>query len=241
MKIRTILALTFLALFAVDAAAQTTTVRRATARHQTVTHKTVTHRAAAPAPDVVVAQPAPQINVPPAPPAQVVVQSTYEAGTMIGEVLKWLAAVFGPIFATVATGWLYMEARKLGIDVTDADRARAQEILVNGLHVGAAEAAEGLAGKGEFEIRNNSINRMIAYGKDYGLSTFKRLGMDPTTAEGQAALRDKAMALIANPDVATPKLLDFSKLVAAAPAADAPPIAPRPAAPAEGQVFPGKL
>src|ERR1700681_1817628 len=59
-------------------------------------------------------------------------ETTISIGTLAGQVLTWVMAVFGVPIGTLATAILWKVLKRIGVSLTDASRARLQEIIVNG-------------------------------------------------------------------------------------------------------------
>lgn len=153
--------------------------------------------------------------VAPAPATQTTVQTTgpvssnttISVGTLAGQVLAWIAAAFaGPIGAMIV--WVLVRVlKKLGIDATDALRARLQEIIVNGLNVSAKAAQERLKGQGQVEIKNAAVQNTVAYVQEHGADTIKALGLDPESGDAVEAIKARIETAIADPAAPTPPIL----------------------------------
>ncbi len=140
--------------------------------------------------------------------APVTSDTTISVGTLAGQVLTWVVAVFGVPIGTLVTAWVYRLFRLAGIQMTDAMRARFQEIVLNGMHLGAAQAEKDLAGQGTITIRNAAVANTIAYARRNGADELKQMGVDPNDNAVVDVVKARIAALAADPTVATPKALD---------------------------------
>lgn len=165
-------------------------------------------------------QPAPVV-VTPAPAAQqntitttapVSSQTTISVGTLAGQLLNWVVLAFsGPIGGMIL--WVLVRfLKKLGIDATDALRARLQEIIVNGLNVGAKAAEDKLRGKGQIEIKNAAIQGAVIYAQTHGADTIRALGLDPQSGAAVEAIKARIETAINDPTIATAPVLDGAKV-----------------------------
>lgn len=154
------------------------------------------------------AQPAPQMQAPGhGLAAPVKSDTTISAGTLAGEVLTWVAAVFGVPIGTLITAWLYRAFTLAGVAMSDAMRARLQEIIINGINLGAKKAAAEASGKGEIEIRNAAIAHTIAYVQTHAAGELRALGIDPDSNLATEAITARIMTAIADINTPTPKVL----------------------------------
>jgi hypothetical protein len=135
-------------------------------------------------------------------------ETTISVGTLAGQVLTWLAAAFGSILATVFTAWGVRLFKTAGVQLGDAARARLQEIIVNGLNIGAATAAQNLAGKGQVQVKNEIVAQAVAYTQTHGAEAMKTLGLDPNSGAAVQAIKARIETAIADPTVPTPAVLD---------------------------------
>ncbi len=138
-------------------------------------------------------------------------QTSISIGTLAGQVLTWAAAAFGSLAATVFTAWGVRLFKLAGVQISDNARARLQEIIVNGLNVGAAQATKDLAGKGQVEIKNETVAAAITYAQAHGKDAMKQLGLDPQSGAAVEAIKARIETAIADPAVPTPAVLDPSK------------------------------
>lgn len=183
---------------------------------------------AEPAPAVTPASPPPAVVAPAPPPATAPVtqntvtttgpvtsQTSISIGTLAGQVLTWAAAAFGSVAATVFTAWGVRLFKLAGVQMSDAARARLQDIIVNGLNVGAAQATKDLTGKGQVEIKNETVAAAVAYAQAHGKDAIKQLGLDPQSGAAVEAIKARIETAIADPTVPTPAVLDPSKVAPA--------------------------
>lgn len=129
-------------------------------------------------------------------------------GSMGADVLTWLAAVFTPVLGTMITAGLYQLFKKMGIDMTDAMRARLQELVVNGLNVGAAKATDALRSAPPMVVKNAAVAHAIDYVQTHGADTLKALGFDPKDPKAIEAIQARVESAIINPDVPTHPVLN---------------------------------
>ena len=134
--------------------------------------------------------------------------TTISIGTLAGQVLTWAAAAFGSVAATVFTAWGVRLFKLAGVQMSDAARARLQDIIVNGLNVGAAAATQNLAGKDKIQIKNETVAQAIAYTQAHGADAIKQLGLDPNSGAAIEAIKARIETAIADPAVPTPAVLD---------------------------------
>jgi hypothetical protein len=134
--------------------------------------------------------------------------TTISIGTLAGQVLTWAAAAFGSVGATVFTAWGVRLFKLAGVQMSDAARARLQDIIVNGLNVGAAAATQNLAGKDKIQIKNETVAQAIAYTQAHGADAIKQLGLDPNSGAAIEAIKARIETAIADPAVPTPAVLD---------------------------------
>jgi hypothetical protein len=140
--------------------------------------------------------------------APVTSDTTISVGTLAGQALTWVVAVFGVPIGGLITAWVYRLFRLAGIQMTDAMRARFQEIVLNGMHAGAAQAERDLAGRGTVAIHNEAVANTIAYARAHGADELKQMGVDPSDNAVVDVVKARIAALAADPAVATPKALD---------------------------------
>lgn len=140
--------------------------------------------------------------------APVTSETTISVGTLAGQLLNWVVLAFsGPIGGIVV--WILVRVlKKLGIDATDALRARFQEIVVNGLNSSAKVLEDRLAGQGKIAVKNAIVAQTVVYTQEHAADTIKALGLDPQSGEVVQAIRARIETAIADPLVATPKVLD---------------------------------
>jgi hypothetical protein len=167
---------------------------------------------AAPAPPAVAAPPA--ATAPPVTQNTVTTtgpvssDTTISIGMLAGQVLTWAAAAFGSVAATVFTAWGVRLFKLAGVQMSDAARARLQDIIVNGLNVGAAAATQNLAGKDKIQIKNETVAQAIAYTQAHGADAIKQLGLDPNSGAAIEAIKARIETAIADPAAPTPAVLD---------------------------------
>lgn len=149
-------------------------------------------------------------------PAPVVVQQAPKVahlplGEYLGDVLEYIATFFGTVISTLVVAWLSRVFKNAGIQVTDQLRDRLQELVVNGVNLAAAEAADKLKGKGEIDVKNQLLARTVTYVQDHGADTLKKLGVDPKDPKFVEAVQARIEAAVNNPATPTPPVLDGQK------------------------------
>lgn len=134
--------------------------------------------------------------------------TTISVGTLAGQALTWIAAAFGVPIGTLVTAWLYRLFAKAGVDMTDAMRARLQEMVINGLNIGAADASKELAGKGQLAIKDRVVATAVRYVQEHGAKELKALGVDPMSNIAVSAITARIQTAITDASQPTPKVLD---------------------------------
>ena len=154
--------------------------------------------------------------------------ATISVGTFSGEVLNWVAMVFGTPVAGFLILWLKALAKKAGIEVSQAASDKLDAIIVNGINIGAAKAGADLAGKMTVEVQNKVLADAVNYSKDHGANTISDLaasnggvfsflkGFDPNDPKVHEALAARATATL--------NTLSPDTVIAAASLPTAPPV-----------------
>lgn len=110
--------------------------------------------------------------------------TTFSFGALAGQVLSWMAVVIAPVIATLLGNWLVKLAAKVKVDIKDADRARIQEIVENGIKWGAAKLNILLNGSVTPANKAAIIKAVVTeYLPEKGAETVKALGGDVTDAK----------------------------------------------------------
>jgi hypothetical protein len=125
-----------------------------------------------------------------------------DTGTTAGSVLTWVVATFGTTVGGALTALILRYLKNAGIQGADLLRSRLQEIIVNGLNMAAADAAQRLAGRGKVEIKNEAVAGAVRYAQVHGAEIMKQLGQDPLAVTTVDALKARIETAIADP--ATP-------------------------------------
>ena len=143
--------------------------------------------------------------------------STYaNYATLAGQVLTWAATAFGSLLATIFAAWGVRLFKLAGQDLSASARARLQEIILNGLNIGAQAAAKNLAGRDPVVVKDAVVAQAIAYTQTHGADTIKALGLDPHNGTAVEAIRARIETAIADPNVPTPEVLGGPPLAAKA-------------------------
>jgi hypothetical protein len=136
--------------------------------------------------------------------------TTISVGTLAGQVLTWIAAVFGVPIGGLLTAWLYRLSRLAGVQITDAMRARLQDIVVNGLNIGVKKAATDLRGRGQVDVKNEAVAHAVEYVQVHGADSLKALGIDPGSDLAVEAIKARIETAITDVNAPTPKVLASS-------------------------------
>lgn len=139
--------------------------------------------------------------------APVTSETTISVGTLAGQVLAWIAAVFAVPIGALLSAWLWRLFQLVGVQVADQARARLQEMIVNGLNVGAKKAESDLRGRGQIEIKNAAVAETVRYVQAHGADTLRELGVDPASSKAVEAIKARIETAIADPVTPTPALL----------------------------------
>lgn len=126
-----------------------------------------------------------------------------DTGTIAGQALTWVVTTFGGSVGIMLTVLLQRMLKRKNIEITAAQLSRFQELVVNGLNLGAAEAAKRMQGAGKIEIKNAAVARTIEYVQMHGADTLKSLGFDPTSPAAVDAIRARIESAITDPNTAT--------------------------------------
>lgn len=146
-------------------------------------------------------------------------ETTISVGTLAGQALEWTITAFGVPIGTLLSAWLYRLFRQAGVNLSDSMRARLQEIIINGLAIGAKKASENLAGRGQVEIKNAALVNAVKYVQDHGADTIKELGFDPNSNIAVEAIKARMETAITDVNTPTPAVLGGPPQPVAAPAA----------------------
>ena len=134
--------------------------------------------------------------------------TTISVGSLGSQVLQWIMVAFGPVIGSMVVWVLVRVLKKLGIDATDALRARLMDIVVNGLNSGAKQIESNMQGKDPVEIKNAIVANAVVYTQNHAAETIKALGLDPNSGAAVEAIKAKIETAIADPTVPTPAVLD---------------------------------
>jgi hypothetical protein len=140
------------------------------------------------------AQANPSIMTDPPMPVQIFspTKETVAFGDYAGAILQWMLPIFLPIIAGLAVD-LYVKLRtKLGLSTTDSQRDKFQEIVENGVALGAHDVQANLSGKLTYDVKNQVMASAVTYAKV--------LGVDPTSPEAEEAIRARVAKMLANLD-----------------------------------------
>lgn len=141
--------------------------------------------------------------------------TTISVGTVAGQALQWVVTVFGAILGTAGTALVVRLFTKAGIAISDSARMRLQEMVINGINIGAKAAEANLAGRGKVDIKNAAVASAVTYVQTHGAETLKQIGVDPNSNAAVDAIKARIETAIADPMTPTPKVLDPTPPVAA--------------------------
>lgn len=165
---------------------------------RSITPYAVAQATPAPAP---VAVPAPSAGTTITTTAPVNSDTTVSVGTIAGQVLTWILAAFAVPIGGFVVLVLSKFAAGVGFSLDDARRARLQEIVVTGLHAGAAVLTRNFDGKIPINLKSTLLANTVRYVQEHGADTLKALGLDPTSPEAVAAIQARAERALADPAV----------------------------------------
>lgn len=143
-------------------------------------------------------------------------ETTISTGSIAAQALQWVGATFGAVIGTALTALIMKWFKLAGIQISDAARARLQEIVVNGLNASAKAAETELQGKGQVEIKNATVAKTIAYVQAHGADSIKQLGLQPTEQAAVDAIKARIETAVADPTVPTPAVMDAPEPTVAA-------------------------
>lgn len=113
-------------------------------------------------------------------------------GSIIGEVLQWLALVLATPLGILAAAWLKRAFTAAGLTATEAMLAKFQDQVANGVALAAHEAQVDLKDKLPVEVKGNIASRVVVYVQDHGAETAKALGFDPNDPKFIEAVQARA-------------------------------------------------
>ena len=133
--------------------------------------------------------------------------SNVSIGSIGGEVLNWAVAAFGAPVAALLSAWLYRLFALAGVQLTDTQKEQLQKIIVNGLNGAFADVSQTMAGKGEIEIKNQTIANAVTYTQEHGGEIIKALGLDPQSGEAIQAINARIQTALNDPKQPTPEAI----------------------------------
>ena len=138
-----------------------------------------------------------------------VVVAKVSGGGIAAAVIEWLQVAFGSVIGLAITALSIKGLRLLGINVTDANKAQLQAIIVNGLNDAAAKAAVSLRNNQRLDINVKSqvVAGAVAYAQKHGADTIKALGLDPRSGEAVEAIRARIETALNDPATPTPPVI----------------------------------
>jgi hypothetical protein len=164
---------------------------------------------------------APVVVVPP-PIAEA--KTTVALGDYAGAITMWMLPILLPMLAAFATDLFVKLRTRLGLQTSDAQRTQFQQIVENGVALGAHEARASLSGKLTFDVKNQIMASAVDYAKNHGVDTLKAIGVDPESPEAEQAIRARAAKMLADLDAAA------TAVMAGVPATPPSPLSPDTAA-----------
>ena len=134
------------------------------------------------------------------------VTTTVKGGTLAAQVLEWLQVVFGST-AGVAFLWVVIRGLKyIGIQITDAQKAQLQAIIVNGLNAAAVKAEVSLKNNRDLDvpIKNQIVADAVTYTQEHAAETIKALGLDPKDPKAVEGIKARIETALNDPATPTP-------------------------------------
>lgn len=131
-----------------------------------------------------------------------------ETGTIAGEAILWVGSVFGTTIGAALTALILRLLKNAGFAGSEVLRQKLQDMIVNGLNAGAAQAADALKDKGQIEVKNEVVAKTVKYVQAHGAETLKKLGLDPTSPAAVEAIKARIETAINDPAAPTPPALD---------------------------------
>lgn len=124
--------------------------------------------------------------------------ATVSGGSIIGELLMWLALVLGtPLAGLLVSHVILPFAKKLGVEVSAQQSAKLETTIANGLALSAQRAQVSLKDKLDIDVKNDVAVKALQYVQDHGAETLKGMGVkdpnDPKVIEALQARIAKAM------------------------------------------------
>ncbi len=115
-------------------------------------------------------------------------------GSAMGVGLEVLVAAVATPLAAVVGLWLQRVARRIGVEIADADRARLDAIVENGVIWAAARANVAFDGQWPLDVHNGIVADAANYAVSYGRDTLKRL---KAPIDDPAAMQDIILPRVA--------------------------------------------
>jgi hypothetical protein len=141
--------------------------------------------------------------------AQVTVPTTaptvIHGGEILSNIVAWVATGFGTAIAAFATRAVYKLMQKMGIEVTDQQKAQLQAIIVNGINDAATKAESKLSSDGRLDanVKSKVIQDAVAYTQSHAADTIRALGLDPNSGQAVSAIRARIATALADPNTPT--------------------------------------
>lgn len=133
---------------------------------------------------------------------------TINGGTLLSEVINWLAVAFGTVLAGLGTLLVIRVRAYFGILTTDAQKAALQEIAVNAVNSAAAKAEQSVKDNPNLQINVKSAvaQDAVSYVQAHGADIIKSLGLDPNSGDAVDAIRARVATAMNSPE--TPTIID---------------------------------
>jgi hypothetical protein len=133
---------------------------------------------------------------------------TINGGTLLSEVINWLAVAFGTVLAGLGTLLVIKVRAYFGILTTDAQKAALQEIAVNAVNSAAAKAEQAVKDNPNLQINVKSAvaQDAVSYVQAHGADIIKSLGLDPNSGDAVDAIRARVATAMNSPE--TPTIID---------------------------------
>ena len=160
----------------------------------------------------VMAQPVGTASVDPNPGHVTIIQTAPAAdapvsvGSLGVQVITWLGAVFIPVIGGFLTKLIMTMIQKAGIQASQALSDKIDATIENGLHSGEDAVNHDLtAGNLTVDVKNQTIQKAVAYAQDHGADDIKALtGLDPNDPKVIASLQARATKVLSNIGSASP-------------------------------------
>jgi 6,7-dimethyl-8-ribityllumazine synthase len=91
----------------------------------------------------------------------------------------------------------------VGFSLQEAARKRLEELVTNGLALGAAKVAKTVDGKFNVDMKSQVLKETVDYVEKHGEETLQKLGVLPGSTNSTEVIEARAEKQLADPNVAT--------------------------------------